>query len=545
MKIQQRSSTEIVKVKLSMLNMEAFSVAAGIVAICQLSRKVSFACLQVYHITACEDTKAVVHELFALQSVLKECRNLVISVDHRGEAQDRSEYLSATMRAKLQKLIGMSNAFLESAKQSMNPREYKEQSDTMALRLKCQDIGELLLRWKTYDRPILYFSAPSIMLIRSFRVLSEIKEARCFSHERTKELEIPNMTIRSLQTLEENAPKDHIPSPSTRMQHDYENTTENQRDAIAIVGMSCRYPGGAVDIQDFWGTLALGGKSPDTGGAERCLVRAHSVHWPELFHLGKESVFSLDDLSRVPPLRRFRMVTRITGRAVDDIQDLDPSVFGHKDTPCQKPVAIKPETSISSRFIAPLNLAGHYGKNVSGLVGEGNEKRHLRSTHPLLARNVRRQFLSRYASGLTTAVPTALLSGFSALCMHNSVANRLGKPALYSGHTSIIFSTVSRPSPPLVVVATFVHGISTLAYYYLRPTDTFREGFLGVGIVTASVLGLWSRIDVESLLLGVLPIVITGSLFFCTLMNVLVERFGRGICWRQSREFDLEKQTGI
>lgn len=480
----------------SRLTMETLSVADATVALCQLFGEVLSAWSQIHNITACEDTKTILHDLITLQSILEGSKNLVMPADNKEEAQDRSEYLSASMRDELQKLIRMSDAFLESSERFIHQKRCKEQPGTMGLPLECQDIRVLILQWMMFH--------------------VRITQAGNLPPEQTRELETRNVTITSPQTVDKIALKDHDSGLTVEMQPNYEKNLKHGRINTFIVGGLNSWACGAVvtdklrDPVAQWSCLS----------GPRCTLDAR-VEVPWFLQRG---FLERSRSSGVLVANRLGAIS--VGTAKADLEAGSRNIFGHKSPDDDA------EMHISSTKAPWPDLNGVI---YSCQRAFGTSQ---------LVRGKGIHCVARCTVDFITAAPVILLGGICAFCMHSYARNRHGQPPDYPTPLSRILYVVNNPSPPLLVAATFGHGISTLVYYYLRSADRFQECFIGAGIAVASILGLSSGIDMESLLLGAIPIVITTSLLLCTIANAFVKGFGVSVCQRQSPEFDLEKQDG-
>ncbi|KAF2195885.1 hypothetical protein K469DRAFT_744316 [Zopfia rhizophila CBS 207.26] len=87
---------------------------------------------------------------------------------------------------------------------------------------------------------------------------------------------------------------------------------------------------------------------------------------------------------------------------------------------------------------------------------------------------------------------------------------------------------ISDPSPTVFVVATFVNGLTTFAYYASRKTDRYREWFLGVGAMAAIGSGAIVGVNIQVVLLSFMPLALITSLVSCTALNYLWDHCKRG-----------------
>lgn len=144
---------------------------------------------------------------------------------------------------------------------------------------------------------------------------------------------------------------------------------------------------------------------------------------------------------------------------------------------------------------------------------------------------------------LTSSIVAALTSFACGVCMHNFDAMHHEEhfvhiPTFMPSELSFI----ENPPAQVFVAATLIHGIATLGYYALRRSEKFREHYLMAGVLGGTVAGLCIGRSVQSVLVGILPMVIITSLLLCTATNTLLQNFRKHKSWNTGGKNDLEWQ---
>lgn len=543
-----------------------FGVSVGdIVALVQLAAEIYSSFKEIHNTTAYDNVKRLEQELSILSSVLNKFRTLIEVSDGGEKHHEQGDRIPAAMREELQMLVRESHSTLERLKRHVNRAENERPTlHKIWLGLLATNTENLTQRWNRFVQFLLWSSGSHIILTNMCRSLLRMEIASwAASSVRPSEpfwigggwcvptepefAVIDSKSLSDIQLGDILLDREHAPEGAADvdaeagpLEQHRRHEGDRQNHLIAVMGVTGAGKSTFIRaVQREHESEALQFGSSGIRGYWTLLVLKRLLHaLPEKLPQPRDGG-ALRAASLQGNLDIFRLLVAAGAKidASDSLRICDhrikygsPATYQGIRMKETYPDTIHP-TNKSSRKLFDLNL---------GWVSEENG----RLDSPLFSARRLQRIIRTSFSNCTMAAPAALISSACALCMHNYDANRHAQPAGHLMRPIPIWSLIDNPSPPMLVAATMTHGIATLAYYALLPGDRFRESFLGIALVSAGAAGYGIGADTESVLIGILPLVITMSLLVCTLMNLLLKGCGVGSSFEEGRERDLEKQSG-